>query len=266
MAMPPSGSFAVSIGEEDAPRKRLPAPAAPVAAPAPQAAPPACGVLTWEALTVTVTDAKGASRKILKRASGIAPPGELLAIMGPSGCGKRRADASHDARGSVPQATCQPLRRRSARSTLLDALAGRLGHAAALSGAVKVNGHASQLAYGRSAYVTQDEAREAHRGALGTPVLTRRARPQVLIGTLTVRETILYAARLRLRSGAGAPTPVAVAEGVLSELGLADAADTVIGNWHMRGVSGGQRRRVVLGCELVIQPTLLFLDEPTSGA
>ena len=157
---------------------------------------------------------------------------------------------------------------RSARSTLLDALAGRLGHGAALSGAVKVNGHASQLAYGRSAYVTQDEARKAHRGALGHehPVSRAARRPQVLIGTLTVRETILYAARLRLRTVAGAPTPAAVAEGVLSELGLADAADTVIGNWHMRGVSGGQRRRVVLGCELVIQPTLLFLDEPTSGA
>ena len=107
-----------------------------------------------------------------------------------------------------------------------------------MHGAVKVNGHTAQLSYGRSAYVTQDE---------------------VLIGTLTVRETILYAARLRLGGGAGAPSPAQVADGIVSDLGLTEAADTVIGNWHMRGVSGGQRRRVVIGCELVIQPTLLFL-------
>jgi ABC-type multidrug transport system ATPase subunit len=102
-----------------------------------------------------------------------------------------------------------------------------------------VNGHAVNLAYGRSAYVTQDE---------------------VLIGTLTVRETILYAARLRLRSAPGEPTPAEVADGVVAELGLTEAANTVIGNWHMRGVSGGQRRRVVIGCELVVSPSLIFLD------
>ena len=124
------------------------------------------------------------------------------------------------------------------RCTLLDTLAGRLSPGAAMHGSVKVNGHTAQLAYGRSAYVTQDE---------------------VLIGTLTVRETILYAARLRLGGGAGAPSPAAVADGIVSDLGLTEAADTVIGNWHLRGVSGGQRRRVVIGCELVIQPTLLFL-------
>ncbi len=83
----------------------------------------------------------------------------------------------------------------------------------------------------------------------------------MLIGTLTVRETVLYAARLRLRPEA---LPEGGAEGitdaVLSELGLTDAADTVIGNWYLRGVSIGQRRRVSIGCELVVQPALLFLD------
>jgi ABC-type Na+ transport system ATPase subunit NatA len=131
------------------------------------------------------------------------------------------------------------------RSTLLDTIAGRLSPGATLAGSIKVNGHAVNLAYGRSAYVTQDE---------------------VLIGTLTVRETILYAARLRLRSAPGEPTPAEVADGVVAELGLTEAANTVIGNWHMRGVSGGQRRRVVIGCELVVSPSLIFLDEPTSGA
>ena len=42
-------------------------------------------------------------------------------------------------------------------------------------------------------------------------------------------------------------------------------AHTYIGNFFIRGISGGQRKRVGIGCELVVSPTLLFLDEPTSG-
>lgn len=56
-----------------------------------------------------------------------------------------------------------------------------------------------------------------------------------------------------------------VANEVMAQLGLSDAADTPVGNWYLRGVSGGQRRRLTLGCELVTGPNLIFLDEPTSG-
>ena len=48
-------------------------------------------------------------------------------------------------------------------------------------------------------------------------------------------------------------------------MGLTDAAETLIGNWFLKGISGGQKRRLAIGCELVTHPTLLFLDEPTSG-
>ncbi|GAB4819573.1 hypothetical protein N2152v2_006619 [Parachlorella kessleri] len=130
------------------------------------------------------------------------------------------------------------------KTTLLDTLSGRLGRAAESSGEIRVNGHKSSISYGRSAYVTQDE---------------------VLIGTLTVEETIRFAAQLRLPATLSAVQRGEVVENVLREMGLDGARNTYIGNWHLRGVSGGQRRRVSIGCELVTSPTLMFLDEPTSG-
>eukprot|EP00889_Picochlorum_renovo_P006098 jgi/Picre1/33128/NNA_008454.t1 len=107
-----------------------------------------------------------------------------------------------------------------------------------------LKGVTGQLSYGRAAYVTQDE---------------------VLIGTLTVEETLLFAARLRLPMSMAASEKKKIVDSVIQELGLESVKNTYIGNWHIRGVSGGQRRRVSIGCELVTSPTLLFLDEPTSG-
>ncbi|XLR07397.1 hypothetical protein S83_035335, partial [Arachis hypogaea] len=46
---------------------------------------------------------------------------------------------------------------------------------------------------------------------------------------------------------------------------IQDCADTVIGNWHLRGISGGEKRKVSIALEILMRPRLLFLDEPTSG-
>jgi ABC-type multidrug transport system ATPase subunit len=127
---------------------------------------------------------------------------------------------------------------------LADTLAGRLAKSARSSGDIRVNGHKSKLSFGRSAYVTQDD---------------------VLIGTLTVYETIMYSAKLRLPQRMPAEEKERIVNEVISELGLESTSDTYIGTWHLRGISGGQRRRVSIGCELVTSPSLVFLDEPTSG-
>jgi ABC-type uncharacterized transport system YnjBCD ATPase subunit len=57
-----------------------------------------------------------------------------------------------------------------------------------------------------------------------------------------------------------------VAEQAIDALGLRDCADTLVGGaGGVRGLSGGERRRVSIGVELVGLPRVLYLDEPTSG-
>jgi ABC-type multidrug transport system ATPase subunit len=52
---------------------------------------------------------------------------------------------------------------------------------------------------------------------------------------------------------------------VIADLGLVSAADTVVGNETIRGISGGERKRVAIGMDLLHDPRLIFMDEPTSG-
>uniref|UniRef100_M4EAY5 ABC transporter domain-containing protein n=1 Tax=Brassica campestris TaxID=3711 RepID=M4EAY5_BRACM len=132
----------------------------------------------------------------------------------------------------------------SGKSTMLDALASRLAANAFLSGTVLLNGRKTKLSFGTAAYVTQDDN---------------------LIGTLTVRETIWYSARVRLPDKMLRSEKLALVERTIIEMGLQDCADTVIGNWHLRGISGGEKRRVSIALEILMRPRLLFLDEPTSG-
>lgn len=84
----------------------------------------------------------------------------------------------------------------------------------------------------------------------------------MLPGTLTVYEALLFAARLRL------PEAMPLAEKrshvilVMEQLGLSGVADTRIGDHQHRGLSGGEKRRVSIGLELVAKPDILILDEP----
>ncbi|KAM4098306.1 hypothetical protein ACJW30_07G067400 [Castanea mollissima] len=172
--------------------------------------------LTWEDLWVFVNGKKG-NKSILEGVTGYAGPGELLAIMGPSGCGK---------------------------STLLDGLAGRLGSNTRQLGEILINGHKQKLAFGASAYVTQDDT---------------------LMTTLTVREAVYYSAQLQLPDSMSMSEKKERAEMTIKEMGLQDAMNTRIGGWGAKGISGGQKRRVSICIEILTRPKLLFLDEPTSG-
>jgi ABC-type multidrug transport system ATPase subunit len=87
----------------------------------------------------------------------------------------------------------------------------------------------------------------------------------ILLPTLTVRETLHYSAALRLPSTTSAEDRHRVVEEVIRELGLKECADTRIGNSQHRGCSGGEKRRVSIGVQLLANPSVLFLDEPTTG-
>uniref|UniRef100_A0A8C5FLX2 ABC transporter domain-containing protein n=1 Tax=Gadus morhua TaxID=8049 RepID=A0A8C5FLX2_GADMO len=134
----------------------------------------------------------------------------------------------------------------SGKTSLLDVIAGRKDPAGLRHGTVFVDGRpvTNDLRL-TSAYVVQDD---------------------VLMGTLSVRENLLFSANLRLdpknHSSADKQSRV---ENILEELGLTECANTKIGTDFIRGVSGGERKRCSIGMELITAPSLLFLDEPTTG-
>lgn len=87
----------------------------------------------------------------------------------------------------------------------------------------------------------------------------------LLLGTLSVRETITYSALLRLPNTLSKEEIDGIVEATIMEMGLQDCADGLVGNWHLRGLSGGEKKRLSIALEILTKPRLLFLDEPTSG-
>ncbi|XP_023676244.2 broad substrate specificity ATP-binding cassette transporter ABCG2-like [Paramormyrops kingsleyae] len=134
----------------------------------------------------------------------------------------------------------------SGKTSLLDVIAGRKDPHGLRSGQVLVDSKVvtSDLRLS-SAYVVQDD---------------------ILMGTLTVRENLAFSGNLRLPPGlySSLDKEVKVSR-IIEELGLQDCAETKIGTEFLRGVSGGERKRCSIGMELITSPSLLFLDEPTTG-
>ena len=88
-----------------------------------------------------------------------------------------------------------------------------------------------------------------------------------MLPTLTVHETILTSALLRLPRDMGISAKEERVYEVEKQLGIYHIRDQLIGSEEGkgRGISGGEKRRVGIACELVTSPSILFLDEPTSG-
>ncbi|KAL3743811.1 hypothetical protein ACJRO7_018990 [Eucalyptus globulus] len=130
----------------------------------------------------------------------------------------------------------------SGKTTLLTALGGRLGK---LSGKITYNGQPfSGAVKRRTGFVAQDD---------------------VLYPHLTVTETLLFTALLRLPNTLALAEKLRHVESVITELGLTQCRHSMIGGPLFRGISGGEKKRVSIGQEMLINPSLLLLDEPTSG-
>ncbi|KAM5564596.1 pleiotropic drug resistance protein 1-like [Rosa sericea] len=191
-----------------------------------------------------------ASLTILQNVSGIIKPQRMTLLLGPPSSGK---------------------------TTLLLALAGRLGKDLRSSGEVTYNGHgmAEFVPQRTSAYISQNDLH---------------------IGEMTVKETLAFSARCQ---GVGSncdmlaelsrrekeenikPDPdidiyqkaaalegqesSVVADYILKILGLEVCANTMVGDEMVRGISGGERKRVTIGEMLVGPVRALFMDEISTG-
>ncbi|KAL1891990.1 hypothetical protein Sste5346_007334 [Sporothrix stenoceras] len=135
----------------------------------------------------------------------------------------------------------------SGKTTLLNALAHRPAAAGATTtGLVMANGEQASASILRdvSAYVEQEDA---------------------LIGSITVRETMIFAARLALPSSVSRKEALRRVDDLIASFGLQAQAHTIVGTPIKKGLSGGQKKRLGVASRLVTSPNILFLDEPTSG-
>jgi ABC-type multidrug transport system ATPase subunit len=77
--------------------------------------------------------------------------------------------------------------------------------------------------------------------------------------SLTVRETLRFSAMLHLPRGMEDGQKHARVEAVLQQLGLRGCADTLVGGEEVKGISGGEKRRLSLGVQMLLDPSVLLL-------
>ncbi|CAD7955911.1 unnamed protein product [Amoebophrya sp. A120] len=233
---------------------------------------PPTGSLFWENLSfaVPIPGSKTKKKFLLNNCYGELIPGQLTALVGPSGAGK---------------------------STLLNILAARQGW----------TGKTGRICFVESAGKTTNAAGPP----AGAEIINKRTnikemdfndlrstvayvmQEDHLLPTQTVKETLMFAARLKLTkkqkqehnqkmltpSSSGTKSRRKICknlllteaeieqrvEETLTDLDLQAVKDVAIGSALKKGLSGGQKKRVSTAIELLGRPKLLFLDEPTSG-
>lgn len=134
----------------------------------------------------------------------------------------------------------------SGKTTLLNVLAGRLPYSGkmTLQGNVMVNGVSIDDMEHAPAYVTQED---------------------LFFSQLTVRETLEMAAKMRLPRYMSKEEKNRFVHDLVRKLGLVGVTETRVGDEKTRGISGGEKKRLSLGCELISAPRLILCDEPTTG-
>ncbi|MQI71895.1 ATP-binding cassette domain-containing protein, partial [Escherichia coli] len=131
------------------------------------------------------------------------------------------------------------------KTTLMDVLAGRKtgGY---IDGDIKISGYPKkQETFARiSGYCEQNDIHSPH---------------------VTVYESLLYSAWLRLSSGVDSSTRKMFIEEVMELVELKPLRNSLVGLPGVSGLSTEQRKRLTIAVELVANPSIIFMDEPTSG-
>ncbi|CCE61169.1 hypothetical protein TPHA_0A00840 [Tetrapisispora phaffii CBS 4417] len=192
---------------------------------------------------LTITASK--SKKTLIRDFSIdLPSGSVMAVIGGSGSGK---------------------------TTLLNVLASKI------SGGLSYTGDISYIADNNSSTtssnpyekvsVTSDtfSLSSTSQESIASSHASMAYLPQqdVLAPKLTCRETLMYSAELKLQQSK--EENAKLVDELIYELGLIDCADTLVGDSSHRGLSGGEKRRLSIGTQMISNPSLMYLDEPTTG-
>ncbi|XP_052269377.1 uncharacterized protein LOC127870861 isoform X3 [Dreissena polymorpha] len=127
------------------------------------------------------------------------------------------------------------------KTTLLNTLNGRKQ----FSGSILVNGSPLNKAIKRNmCYVLQQE---------------------YFFGNLTLNDTLQFTAMIRLPEEMSRENKMARMNAVVKALQLEGCLGTIMGDMFTPGLSGGERKRANIACELLRDPAIIFLDEPTTG-
>eukprot|EP01091_Cochliopodium_minus_P006107 TRINITY_DN1598_c0_g2_i1.p1 TRINITY_DN1598_c0_g2~~TRINITY_DN1598_c0_g2_i1.p1 ORF type:complete len:702 (+),score=193.99 TRINITY_DN1598_c0_g2_i1:254-2359(+) len=88
----------------------------------------------------------------------------------------------------------------------------------------------------------------------------------IFIPHLTVRETLMYAAKLKLPATMTEEDKIKKVDEIINRLGLKRCENTYVGEPGItKGISGGEKKRLSIGVELITSPAIMFVDEPTTG-
>ncbi|TPX30201.1 hypothetical protein SmJEL517_g06179 [Synchytrium microbalum] len=130
------------------------------------------------------------------------------------------------------------------KSTLMDVLSGRARGGQA-TGDIRFNNFASDAIWRKSiGYVQQED---------------------LFWETLTVRETLTYGAEMKLPEYVTKQERLDRVDKVAMQMRLSHILDSRVGDTMVRGISGGERKRLNIAMELLSEPDVMMLDEPTSG-
>ncbi|KAK2364343.1 pleiotropic drug resistance protein [Trifolium repens] len=172
---------------------------------------------------------------------------DMPAEMKSQGIDEDRLQLLHDVSGAFRPGILTALMGVSGagKTTLMDVLAGRKtgGY---IEGSINISGYPkNQTTFARvSGYCEQNDIHSPY---------------------VTVYESLLFSAWLRLPSDISTQTRKMFVEEVMELIELTPIKDALVGFPRVNGLSTEQRKRLTIAVELVSNPSIIFMDEPTSG-